>query len=662
MNLRCFGLFVLVGLLPVAAARAQVTFTINSSQQTKPISPYIYGTNDNSAITGATSMRLGGNRWTAYNWENNASNAGSDYQFQNDNYLVQSQSAANQNKPGQAVLPTMQADAAAGRATLLTIPMAGYVAADKNGGGDIRNTPNYQQTRLKQIVNFKGSALSLTPDTSDGFVYTNEYVNWIEHQHAALPQQPIFYDLDNEPDLWSSTHAEVHPQTTTYAELIQKSTDTAKAIKSVVPNALVFGGVNYGWGGYVNLQNAPDPSSDSTIATKTLLNFQADFLKQMKVADQAAGHRLVDVLDMHWYPEAQGTNGVRIINNETSDATVAARVQAPRSLWDPTYVEKSWITSDSLPYQPSGTPMPFNTNAIQLLPREQSLINQYDPGMKLAISEYNYGAGGHISGGVAEADALGIFGQQGVFAANWWPDGSTATFTNSAFNMYLNYDTRGGKFGNTSIAAGTDSISTSAVYASEDAGNANRMVLVLINRATTASTATLNIASTSVLNLADAYQLAGTSATIAHVMLNPAAPQWQFMGNNSLTYNMPGMSVTTLVLVKAQLGDFNLDGLVNNADLQAMLYAVNQTATYEAQHNLTGANLLSLGDFNGDHVVNATDINLMQQYLATGVLLAHSESVPEPTGLALIMFGSALAFRCVPRQSRFCRLPRHPRR
>jgi hypothetical protein len=31
--------------------------------------------------------RIGGNRWTAYNWETNASNAGSDYLYQNDTYL-----------------------------------------------------------------------------------------------------------------------------------------------------------------------------------------------------------------------------------------------------------------------------------------------------------------------------------------------------------------------------------------------------------------------------------------------------------------------------------------------------------------------------------------------------------------------------------------------
>ena len=76
-----------------ASPTANVTITINPAQ-TKPISPYIYGINFYSGVTGAppqlTFDRAGGNRWTAYNWETNASNAGSDYLYENDDYLSSS--------------------------------------------------------------------------------------------------------------------------------------------------------------------------------------------------------------------------------------------------------------------------------------------------------------------------------------------------------------------------------------------------------------------------------------------------------------------------------------------------------------------------------------------------------------------------------------------
>ncbi len=125
------ALGVVFALVQGATASAQVTMTVDAAQNVQAISPYIYGTNDPSRITAATSSRLGGNRWTAYNWTNNDSNAGSDYYFQNDNALSSS------TTPGAAVLPTLQADATKGAATLLTIPTAGYVSADRNGGGDV---------------------------------------------------------------------------------------------------------------------------------------------------------------------------------------------------------------------------------------------------------------------------------------------------------------------------------------------------------------------------------------------------------------------------------------------------------------------------------------------------------------------------------------------
>ena len=78
--------FVLVGCAhadvpkAVPTAGPKTTFTIDLTQ-TKPISPYIYGANfpewDKIGVPFPLA-RQGGNRLTAYNWTNNASNAGSD--------------------------------------------------------------------------------------------------------------------------------------------------------------------------------------------------------------------------------------------------------------------------------------------------------------------------------------------------------------------------------------------------------------------------------------------------------------------------------------------------------------------------------------------------------------------------------------------------------
>jgi hypothetical protein len=531
---RLCGAILFLPLLAVSGHAQTVTMTVDAAQNVKPISRYIYGINHgyfaplNPALN-LTLRRMGGNRLTAYNWENNASNAGSDFIFQNDDYL------GGGNTPGGALVPPINDANANSAALLLTVPINGYVAADKNGGGDVRNSgANYLQTRFRQGRAVKGAAFTLTPDTTDPYVYQDEFVNWVKttfpYSQQAGTGTPIWFSLDNEPDLWQETHLAIHPDPPLYSELVSKSTSYAGAIKTAAPNALVFGPVSYGWYGYVRLQGAPDA------ADRDFLDF---YLSQMKTASDAAGKRLLDVLDLHWYPEAESSDNIRITGSETTATVVAARLQAPRSLWDSTYVEHSWITEDWI-----GGP-------INLLPLLAGKIATNYPGTKLAFTEYNYGAGQHISGGIAQADVLGIFGRHGVFAATQWPlqenaDGTpNEPFVGGAFRMYRNFDGSRGSFGDTSIHAQTSNTANTSVYASLDSTNAKRMVLVVINKTATPITAVINLNNAPVFKQAAIYQLTGASALPVGngtmVLSNPA----QF------SYNMAPYSVSTLNLTAA---------------------------------------------------------------------------------------------------------------
>ena len=502
----------------VGSASADVHFAIDAQQNARPISRYIYGIN--GSLTGPFALgaftRIGGNRLTAYNWENNASNAGTDYLNQNDDFLSSS------DTPGEAVRPGIAAAQAAGVGILVTVPINGYVAADKGPPGDVDQTPNYLQVRFKQEKPAKGAPFTLTPDPSDAFVYQDEFVNWVNSAFpgAQDPAHPVFYCLDNEPDLWPSMHPRIHPDPTTYAELAQKTVDYAGAIKSVSPAALVFGPVNYGWYGYTMLQGAPDAAGR---------DFQEFWLASVAAADQAAGHRLVDVLDVHWYPEAQG-GGVRVTGSDTTPDVVAARVQAPRSLWDPSYTETSWITQSS------------TLGPIRLIPRLFDKIAANDPGMKLAITEYNYGGGGHISGAIAEADVLGIFGREGVFAAAEWPLAADESFIAAAFQMYRGFDGAGGVFGDTSIQAVTDDDASSSVYASRFAGDPGKLVLVAINKTGSPIAAAVAIANAAPIASIHAYHLAPGAAAPAD-----AGPV-SVAGAHDFSYAMPAYSVSTLAV------------------------------------------------------------------------------------------------------------------
>ncbi|MGH7738848.1 MAG: glycoside hydrolase family 44 protein, partial [bacterium] len=104
----------------------------------------------------------------------------------------------------------------------------------------------------------------------------------------------------------------------------------------------------------------------------------------------------------------------------------------------------------------------------------------HDPGTRLAFTEYDYGAGGHVSGGLAQADVLGIFGKYGVFMANYW--GDLKVYNRAAFNLYRNYDGHGSVFGDTAVSAGAEDVKQTSVYASIDFKNPGHLWIVVLNK------------------------------------------------------------------------------------------------------------------------------------------------------------------------------------
>ena len=500
---------------------ADVKFVIRSDGAVHAISPLIYGTNGDRDLgkNHQTMLRSGGNRMTAYNWETNASNAGSDYCFQNDSFLSTSKT------PGDAIKPMVEAAKASGATALVTIPIVDYVAADEAGGsgppdcsGDIRKTgASYLTTRCKQNKPVKGAPFSTTPDVSDGFVYQDEFVSWLK---GAVPGVKMLFAMDNEPDLWSGTHAEVHPTPVGYDELCKRNIDFAKATKAVWSDAKVTGFVSYGYAGYVNLQSAPDSAGKG--------DFVEYYLDKMKAAEAGAGRRLIDYLDLHWYSEAQG-GGVRIVGADTGTKVVEARLQAPRSLWDPTYKEDSWIVNDVL------------KEPIRLIPRYLEKIAAHYPGTQLAFTEWNYGGGTDISGALAGADVLGIFGREGVGAASLWELNGDEHFTYAAFKAYRNYDGAGAAFGDTSIAASTSDVATATVYASLDSGKPARVVIVAINKADASKTAGITVAHPTSFKTASVWTV--TAAAAQPVAAAPITA----VATNAFHYTMPARSISVIV-------------------------------------------------------------------------------------------------------------------
>jgi hypothetical protein len=305
----------------------------------------------------------------------------------------------------------------------------------------------------------------------------------------------------------------------TYAEHATRSAQYATMIKATHPTAEVAGFVSYGFNGYVTLQGAPDAGG------RDFIDF---FLGQVKAAGTAAGHRVVDYLDLHWYPEATG-GGTRVSGPQTDAATVAARLEAPRSLWDPTYTETSWVAT-------------YLGQPVKLIPRIDAQIAAGYPGTKLSFSEWNFGAGTDISGALATADVLGVFGREGVAMATNWPLLSTPeTYTQAAFRALLNYDGAGGHVGDTSTTATTSDVTTATVYGTLDAATPARVVIIAINKATASKTASLKVWSSTAYGKAKVYTVTAAGPQVS------AQPDAATAATNAWKLTLPARSISVIV-------------------------------------------------------------------------------------------------------------------
>jgi len=515
-----------------ANATADVTITIDPTK-TKPISPYIYGSNFYSGNPGASPLltfdRAGGNRWTAYNWETNASNAGSDYLYNNDNYLSGSNVAA------EAVRSFIAADQGLGLASLVTVQLQGLVSADENGPVSVANPPD--MTRFKTVLDKKGSAFTVTPPTTDANVYLDEFV-WALDQKlpgifGASPSHPTFLSLDNEPELWNSTHLEVQgPNPVTSDNYITKTINLSKALKDQFPNVLIFGPVHYGFQGIYNWQG-------ELSATPSGANWFPDkYLQALKTASTTYGKPLVDVYDFHWYAEVYDSSGTRILNLNgmaLTDAQVQLIVQSPRDLWDPTFHDDNnsnpWIYNE------------LGQTPINILGRLQAKINAEFSGMRIAITEYENGGWNHIAGTIAQADNLGIFGSQGVFAANFWPPNGTYSYALAGFRAFRGFDGAGASFGDTSLQAASSNVENVVVYASLDSKTPGRVVFVAINRSNAAKVTAINGQALS--GTAHLYQMTAASAA-GQTVVQPVSMGAMAVSGSSLTITLPAYSVTTI--------------------------------------------------------------------------------------------------------------------
>jgi len=457
------------------AAPAVMTVVVDMTGPRRPINPMIYG------LSGATPAQLaalnpswhrhGGNATSRYNWQQNATNRASDWYFES---LSEPGTA-----PGAAVDQFITEARAAGVAPVITLPMLDWVA----GLG-----PNRRPQASFSIAKYgpqRGRDAQWFPDAGDGVDLHGRPITGNDPRDAHVPSTPALQAswmrhltqrwgtaarggvpavvLDNEPSLWWATHRDVAPTGATMRDVSVRTLALSTAVKAVDPTVAVMAPEEWGWPGYFH--SGADQQWSAThgwwrTAPDRAAARGADYLPwllaQWRASALATGRWPVDIVTVHYYPSGGE------YSTAVTPAMVARRARSTRSLWDAGYVDESWIAAP-----------------VALIPRLRAWVDQhYRPGTPIGITEYHWGADAHMSGAVAQADVLGIFGREGLDYAARWGTPALGSPAAEAFRLFRNYDGRGSRFGETSLRVTGDAPDSLAAFAAVRADGTATVALV----------------------------------------------------------------------------------------------------------------------------------------------------------------------------------------
>ncbi|HEX4439370.1 MAG TPA: glycoside hydrolase family 44 protein [Thermoanaerobaculia bacterium] len=456
-----------------------VAVTVDPDLDRHPISPLVYGVafadTGNPAALRYPLNRWGGNSTTRYSWQDDIANHASDWFF----YNIESQPDPGTLPDGSTADLFVDGTRADGGEVLLTVPLIGWTPRDRvrRWGFSVAKYGAQQSTECTVTGNppwcqpdaGNGNHANGTPITGNDPSDTSRTIDpsfvtaWMDHVAGRVGNAESggvrLFALDNEPDLWNSTHRDVHPAPLSYDEIWQRTVDYAGAIKAHDPAALTLGPVPWGWCAY--FWSALDGCSDggADLAAHGGVHYLEWYLQQVHDYETANGVRLVDYLDVHYYPQAAN---VALTDDESAGAV---RLRSLKGLYDPSYVDESWI----------GQP-------VRLIPRLKEWIAARAPNTKLAITEYTWGGDTGISSAIAQAEALAIFGREGVDLAARWVAPTAGSRVEDAFRLYLDYDGAGSRVTGETARAVSANVDDVGAYAIAGAGN--RLFLLLFNKAT----------------------------------------------------------------------------------------------------------------------------------------------------------------------------------
>jgi|CZKU01.1.fsa_nt_gi hypothetical protein len=458
------------------ASPSTTTIVVDANSQRTAISRGIYGValdNDDSMQVAALN-RWGGDATSSYNWKNDLSNSGHDWNCANykSRFKPPVPDAMYTNSSDQFVHYNITKSAD----TLMTIPITGWVAsmATPNPGN-----PNCAGgTAISSCCATLGTSEEELVDKGSSVLDTSFMGSWVQHLVSTFGSAANggvrYYQLDNEPDNWQSLRTDVYPTlyppgtscepfyTTNSSigvslnqDFINRTIAYAKAIKAADPTASVL---------FMSTENPedlvalPNVECGSPAGPYSIGSSLTSAILKLAAANDANNHqRILDCVDVHYPLPGKGLGDTKALWDSTSTSTV---------------------------------------------PHVQGWINSAYPGTGICISEYGVRNDGTNGGtpdattGAQEADVLGMYGRLGFRVAAYWAtlvNGTTHLPVYNAMAMYRNYDGKGGQFGPYSIGAASPNAGVN-VYASSDSSTAPTKAWVMLVNVSGTAQSNLTIA------------------------------------------------------------------------------------------------------------------------------------------------------------------------
>jgi hypothetical protein len=575
--IKIFVLCLMAGNL--AFAQTPVRIDIDLSKAKKTVSPYIYGKNNvlpstylsgtNADISKAKEAGVrfvrqgGGNNSTKYNWRLKLSSHPDWY----NNVYANDWDGAAKNLIDQ--MPGVQG--------MWSFQLLGKAAANnKNNFADW----TYNQSNWWDGVNQnlagggtvnpdpKGKALKEgNPDlylmawTADSTVGILD--KWFGTKGLGYNKNQFqYWSMDNEPEIWSGTHDDVMKTQCTAEEFMQLYFKVAKAARAKYPEIKLLGPVPanewqwYNWSGGSKINGVHYP----------WLEF---FIKRIAEEEKASGIKLLDVLDIHFYPgESDATNSLNLHRVYFDRNYVYPGANGVRT------ITGGWDTSITKEY---------------ILGRCSDWLIKYkgaNHGVGLAVTETAIKSTDPKIAAVWYASTMGEFMKNGVEIFTPW---SWKVGMWEALHLFSRYNK-----GNYVQATSQNETLVSAYPTLNEA--ADSMTVVLVNRSQTAkSTVNLNFAGYLLQNRTySMYSLSGLPATETFVSHsnNKLVKTDVTAALNQITVELAPLSVNSIILKAAPT---SAEIQLLNGKLKTALYPNPATDQVNIDFSLPEKGKLSIG-------------------------------------------------------------------